>query len=142
MISLIDIAPAFSFVLEKGLVQSSATYDPKAFGNFYLVLNGKVFSLRIEQDRGQVFIDIHNDLIGWCKLEYIIEFIDSSLREENLGAPPNPTRLANLLKENWAEIEMVFNDKKRIQALKNFIQKKTDNLLKKIFHNTSADQRF
>ena len=142
MISLIDIAPEFSFVLEKGLVQSSAIYDPKAFGNFYLVLDGKIFSLRIEQDRGQVFIDIRNDLIGWCKLEYIIEFINRSIRGENLGAPPNPTRLANLLKENWAEIEMVFNDKKRILALKNFIQKKTGNLLKKIFHNTSVDQRF
>ena len=46
MTDLVDIAPAFSFVVGNGLVPSASDYRPQEFGNAALVMVGAPFSLR------------------------------------------------------------------------------------------------
>jgi hypothetical protein len=135
MIDLIDIAPAFSFVINKGLTPSTATYDPQAFGNARLVMTGTPFSLQFERDRGQVFVDIGNDAVGWHKLEYALEFVDSSITQKQLGAPPDIADLANLLQGRWDKVAHLFNDHQKMSELQAFAKKKTMSFMSGIFGN-------
>lgn len=135
MIDLVDIAPAFSFVINKGLTPSTATYDPQAFGNASLVMAGAPFSLRFERDRGQVFVDVGGDAVGWYKLEYALEFVDSSITQRQLGAPRDIAVLANLLQGSWDKVAHLFSDHQQTSQLQAFAKQKTMSLLGGIFSN-------
>lgn len=135
MIDLVDIAPAFLSVVDKGLVPSTATYDPQAFGNASLVMAGTPFSLRFERDRGQVFVNIGSDAVGWHKLEYILEFVDNAITQKQLGAPPDIVILANLLQGHWDKIGHLFSDQQKMSQFRAFAKHKTASLLGGIFGN-------
>ena len=133
MIDLVDIAPAFSFVISKGLVPIAGDYEPQAFGNAALVMGGVPFSLRFERDRGQVFVDAGSDAAGWHKLEYVLEFLDDSITQQQLGEPPDPTALANLLQGRWDKMADLFSDQQKTSQLEAFAKQKSAALLSKIF---------
>ena len=133
MKNLYDIAPAFSFVLNKGLVLGSVDYKPDEFGNTFLVMLGVSFSLRFERDRGQVFVDIGSDEVGWYKLEYILEFIDCSVRHQ-IGEPPDPSVLATVLQVHWEKVMDLFADHQKILTFQVFAKQKSAAFLNKIFH--------
>lgn len=133
MIDLADIAPAFSFVIGKGLVPSTSDYKPQEFGNAALVMVGAPFSLRLERDRGQVFVDVGSNAAGWHKLEYVLEFVDNSVTQQQLGEPPDPTALANLLQERWDKVSDLFSDQRKTSQLQAFAKQKSAALLGKIF---------
>jgi len=135
MIDLVDIAPAFSFVINKGLTPSTATYDPQAFGNASLVMAGTPFSLRFERDRGQVFVDVGSDAVGWHKLEYVLEFVDNSITQKQLGAPPDVAVLASLLQGHWAKVAHLLSDRQEMSQFQTFAKQKTASLLGGIFGN-------
>jgi hypothetical protein len=133
MINLADIAPAFSFVVGKGLVPSASDYRPQEFGNVTVVMVGVPFSLRFERDRGQVFVDVGSNAAGWHKLEYVLEFVDNSVMQQQLGEPPAPTALANLLQGRWDKVADLFSDQKKTSQLQAFAKQKSVALLSKIF---------
>jgi hypothetical protein len=134
MVELADIAPVFSFVVGRGLVPSSSDYEPQAFGNAALLMDGAPFSLRFERDRGQVFVDAGSDAAGWHKLEYILEFVDSSVTQQQLGEPPNPMVMATLLQVHWDSVTSLFSDPQKTSQLQAFARQKSAALLGKIFH--------
>ena len=133
MINLADIAPAFLFVVTKGLVPSAGVYKPQEFGNASLLMKGVPFSLRFERDRGQVFVDIGGNADEWNKLEYALEFVDRTLTQQQLGEPPGLTTLANLLQTHWNEIADLFEDPQKANQFQAFAQQKTAVLLNAIF---------
>lgn len=135
MIDLVDMAPAFSFVVDKGFVPSTATYDPQAFGNASLVMAGTEFSLQFERDRGQVFVNIGSDAIGWHKLEYILEFVDNAITQKQLGTPPDMVILANLLQGHWDKIVQLFSDQQKLSQFRAFAKHKTASFLSGLFGN-------
>ena len=133
MIDLTDVAPAFSFVVSKGLLQIAGEVNPREFGNADLVMAGAPFSLRFERDRGQVFVDVGSTAVGWHKLEYVLEFVDNSVTQQQLGEPPDPATLASLLQLHWDDVASLFSDKQRVLQLQAFITQESAALLSKIF---------
>ncbi|NJA08192.1 hypothetical protein HC024_21010 [Methylococcaceae bacterium WWC4] len=133
MTNLIDIAPAFAFILDKGFVPGESEYKPQEFGNAVLVMTGTQFSLRFERDRGQVFIDVGNNIFGWYKLEYVLEFLDCINTQSQLGAPPEPRLLASLLQQLWEKVIALFSTPEEISQLQIFSKQKSTALLDKIF---------
>lgn len=124
MINLVDLAPDFLFIIEKGFVSSSATYNPKEFGNATLVMRGPPFSLQFERDRGQIFVNIGNIQTEWYKFEHVVEFLNNSISDDQLGEPPNISFLARILHEQWENISLLFKDQKKMMHLQEFVQKK------------------
>lgn len=133
MIDLSDIAPAFSFLVGKQLVPSAGDFKPQEFGNADLVMVGAPFSLRFERDRGQVFVDVGSTAAGWHKLEYVLEFVDNSVTQQQLGEPPDPAALASLLQLHWDDVASLFSDRQRILQLQAFAKQKSAALMSKIF---------
>lgn len=133
MINLADIAPTFWFVLGKGLEPGQSDYKPHEFGNAVFEMVGKPFSLRFERDRGQVFVDVGSTVSGWYKLEYVLEFLDKAVSEQQLGAPPNPAVMAGLLQLNWEKVVGLFDDQDRTLQLEIFTKQKSEVLLSKFF---------
>jgi hypothetical protein len=132
MTDFADIAPAFSFVIGKGLVSSA----PQEFGNAALVMAGAPFSLRFERDRGQVFVDAGSGAAGWHKLEYILEFVDNSVTRQQLGEPPDPAAMANLLQLNWDMVVSLLSDQQRTSQLQAFAKQKSEALLGSLFRKS------
>jgi hypothetical protein len=132
MIDSADIAPAFSFLMGKGLVPSASDYKPQEFGNAALVMVGAPFSLRFERDRGQVFVDAGSDAAGWHKLEYVLEFVDNSVAQQQLGEPPDPASLADLLQVHWDKVASVFSNPQKTSQLRAFAKQRSAALLSKI----------
>ena len=135
MIDLADIAPAFSFVVSKGLVlvPIAGDYKPEEFGNAALVMVGAPFSLRFVRDRGQVFVDAGSNAAGWHKLEYVLEFVDNSITQQQLGEPPDLTDMADLLQVRWDKVTSRFSDPQKTSQLQAFAKQKSAALLSKIF---------
>lgn len=136
MINLTDIAPIFTFVKDKGLVESTVDYRPEEFGNAILVMEGKPLSLRFERDRGQILVDAGNDSVGWHKLEYVLEFVDNSVTQQQLGAPPNLGAMASLLQLNWDKVANLFSDSRQASQLREFAKQKTKALLNGLFRKS------
>lgn len=133
MIDLIDIAPSFSFVVGKGFELSANTYKPEEFGNATLLMTGLPFSLRFDRDRGQVFVDIGSDALGWYKLEYVLEFVNSSVTQQQLGEPPEPSILASLLHGGWDKVVDLFNNYQKMLKFKAFSEQKSTDFLSTLF---------
>jgi len=117
MIDLADIAPAFTFVVGKGLVPAASDYRPHDFGIAALVMAGTPFSLRFEHDRGQVFVEAGNHAAGWYPLERVIEFVGEGLSSHRLG---EPATLARLLQRHWNKVVAVFADPQQTLQLQAF----------------------
>jgi len=133
MITLSNIAPAFSFILANGLIPGTGDYKPHEFGNANLVAAGTPFSLRFERDRGQVFVEIGGKNSRWYKLEYVLEFVDHSISQEELGTPPDPAILSKLLEQHWLVVTKLFNDPNQVAILDDFAARKSAVLLSAIF---------
>jgi len=133
MIGLIDIAPDFLFIVNKGHVLATAEYNPQEFGNATVIMEGESFSLRFERDRGQVFVDVGSDVIGWFKLEHVLEFLDKSHIQQQFGSPPAPALLAAFLQSQWDGLVFLFSDQENITQLKQFAKQKTAKFLDEIF---------
>ncbi len=133
MIDLADIVPAFSFAVDKGFVTSISDYEPQEFGNAFLVMVGAPFLLRLERDRGQIFVDVGSNAAGWHKLEYVLEFVDNSITQQQLGEPPDPVVMANLLRMHWDEVAELFSDQQNTSQLQAFSKQKSVVLLGKLF---------
>ena len=108
MIDINDICPPFSFVLDKGFVPGAGIYRPQEFGNASLVMESSLFSLRLVRDRGQVFMDNGNDTYEWYKLEYVLEYVDSTITQQQFGEPPSPSLMAGFLQKNWDNVVDLF----------------------------------
>ena len=128
-----DIAPALSFVVGNGLVPSASDYRPQEFGNAALVMVGAPFSLRFARDRGQVFVDAGSSAAGWHKLEYVLEFVDNSVTQQQLGEPPDPAAMANLLQLNWDRVVSLFSDQQKTSQLQAFAKQKSAALVGRLF---------
>ena len=133
MIDMADIAPAFSFLIGEGFVPAMSFYNPQKFGNATLVVTGISFSLRFKRDRGQVFVDVGSDASGWYKLEYVLEFVNRSITQQQLGEPPSATLMADLLQESWDSVAGLFSNQQTILELKVFAKQKSAALLNRIF---------
>lgn len=133
MIDLADIAPVFVFVIGKGLVPTASDHRPQEFGNAALEMKGAPFSLRFSRDRGQVFVDVGSSSAGWHKLEYVLEFVDNSVTQHQLGDPPDPTAMATLLQLNWDRVVSLFGDQQSILRLQTFAKQKSAALLGRLF---------
>jgi hypothetical protein len=133
MIDLADIAPAFSFVVGKGFAPSLSGYSPLQFGDAVLVMEGALFSIRFVRDRGQVFVDAGSNVVGWHKLEYVLEFVDKSVNQHQLGEPPDLVVMANLLRSNWDRVQSLFSDQKQSAQLQVFAKEKSEVLLSGFF---------
>jgi len=116
-----------------GLVPSVRDYKPHEFGKTALVVMGSLFSLRFERDRGQVFVDAGSNAAGWHKLEYVLEFVDKSITQHQLGEPPDPTAMANLLQVHWDKVVSLFSDQQKTSQLQEFAKQKSAALLGTIF---------
>ncbi len=103
------------------------------FGNAALEMVGVPFSLRFERDRGQVFVDAGSNAAGWHKLEHVLEFVDNSVTQQQLGEPPNPVAMANLLQLNWDKVVGLFGDQQRTLQLQAFAKQKSAVLLSRLF---------
>ena len=133
MIDLAEVAPAFSFVVVNGLVQSASTYTPDRFGNATIVMVGAPFSMRFTRDRGEVFVDAGSNSAGWHKLEDILQFVDHSVTQEQLGGPPNIAVMAKLLELNWNKVRSVFSDQQNIAQLREFGKQRSTAWIANIF---------
>jgi hypothetical protein len=133
MIDLAQVAPAFSFVEGNGLVQSASAYSPQRFGNAAIIMVGAPFSLRFERDRGDVFVDAGSNAAGWHKLEYVLEFVENSVTQQQLGEPPDTAAMAKLLQLNWDKVVSLFSDQQKISQLQAFTREKSAALLGKLF---------
>lgn len=133
VIDLVDIAPAFVFVVSKGLAPGASNYQPQAFGDAVVVMVGAPLSLRFERDRGQIFVDAGSNAVGWHKLEYVLEFVDDSGTQQQLGEPPDATAMANLLRVHWDKVVNLFRDEQRTLEFQAFARQKSAALLSKIF---------
>jgi hypothetical protein len=133
MINLVDIASAFSFIVSKGFVSSSGDYRPQDFGNARLVMTGAPFALQFQRDCGQVFVDIGSDVAGWYKLEYVLEFVDRSITQKQLGEPPDTALQANLLESHWDKVANAINDPQTRLDIEAFSKAKTANFIGGIF---------
>lgn len=138
MIDLVDIAPAFSRVLGKDFSPATGVENcrSQAFGNPVLVMTGSHFSLRFERDRGQVFIDAGNATHGWHKLEYVLEFVNRSITQQQLGEPPDSATLADLLLQNWDAVTYLFSDRTQLPLLRDFSKERASTLLSRIFRTS------
>ncbi len=133
MINIDDIAPAFAFVLQKGFVMGSAIDRPLEFGNAEVELSGQPFSLRLTRERGQVLADIGTTSSGWYKLEYVLEFVDPSVEQSQLGKPPDAAIMSDLLQRDWDEVAKLFNDELALRRLQEFARQRSAALLSSIF---------
>jgi len=133
MIDLADIAPAFAFIVGKGFMPGVSECDQHAFGDAFLVMSGTPFSLRSVRDRGQVLVDVGNDATGWQSLGYVLEFVDNSITQQQLGEPPDPTIMATLLQAHWDKVASLFNDQQKTSQLQAFAKQRSAALLSKIF---------
>lgn len=129
MIELADIAPAFSFVVGKGLVRSACDYRPHDFGIAALVMSGTQLSLRFEHDGGQAFVEAGSGAAGWHRLEDVLEFLDESNSHQLLGEPPDAVAMAQLLSSNWDRVASLLGDQRRAVQLQAFGRRKTAALL-------------
>lgn len=134
MIDLSNIAPAFIFLVDRGLVMEINEYQVQNFGNATLVMKGDQFSLRFKRDRGQIFVDVGNETVGWHKLEYVLEFVDNSITQKQLGEPPALDVMADLLQERWNKVANLFSDKQSIVQFESFAKQKSVALIDRIFH--------
>lgn len=134
MITLANLAPAFSFVASKGLVPTTSIFTPQEFGNATVVMAGNPCSLRFQRDRGQVTVDIGSEDLGWHKLEYALEFVDRAITQDSLGEPPDIDRMAMLLQLRWQDVVGPFSDRVWISELQAFAEQRSAALLKKIFN--------
>ena len=137
MIELAQIAPAFSYIADKGFVSSASGYHPERFGNADLLMVGAPFSLRFLRDRGEVFVDAGSTAGGWHKLENVLEFVDPSITEQQLGSPPDPERMAQLLQEKWDDVVNVFLNQERISELRALGKQKSAALMRQRFRRLS-----
>jgi len=133
MIELAEIAPSFGFILEKGLVASASDYHPERFGNADLLMVGAPFSLQFLRDRGEVFVDVGSTTAGWHKLEDVLEFLDQTITQQQLGSPPNPREMSKALQQNWEQVVALFGDRQRILALEAFGKERSAALIRKLF---------
>lgn len=129
-----EIASEFSFVFNKGFVMNSLDYKPQEFGNAIMKLKGEKFSIFLKRDRGQIFVDIGNDDIGWYGLNDVLEFIDHAVAHHS-EKTMNIAYLAKSLQDKWEEVTGLFCDKGDISKLEEFARLKNTQLINKIFAN-------
>jgi hypothetical protein len=134
MSCLADIAPAFGFVLAKGLRPRARDKEPPALdGNLAVLLVGTPFSLRIERDSGQMFVHAGGNSVGWHRLEHVLEFIDSELAPTPCREPAGLQVLAQLLELQWDRVTHLFRDRQRIATLESFALRRSAVLLQDYF---------
>lgn len=133
-IDFIQIAPDFKNVLDKnGFQQVESAYNLGEFGNVSVTMKSLDFSLRFYTDRGDIFVDIGKEKIGWYKLEYLIEFIDMEINDKYLGSPPDIKKLANAFNQNYSKIKHLFGSDFLNSGFLEFQNKKSAELIKSIF---------
>lgn len=132
MIDLDSIAPAFSFVSDKGFAPNLIDYKPQEFGNAVLIMKGTVFSLRFIRDRGQIFVDAGNNVAGWYKLEHLLEFVNDSRSIQQHDESHDLTKMAIPLQMQWENVVSVFNNQNKILQFKIFSEQKSTAWLRKM----------
>lgn len=133
MINLDDIAPAFSFVSSKGFVLTENSYTPHEFGDAVLIMKGALFSLRFTRDRGQIFIDAGNDIVGWYRLEDVFQFVNdtSDLQQDDISI--DFSGKATFAQRHWENIVCIFRNPKKLLQLRVLSEQKSAARLKKMY---------
>lgn len=109
-VDLSQITPDFKSVLDKnGFQQAEFTYNLGEFGNVSITMKSLDFSLRFYTDRGDIFVDIGDEAIGWYKLEYVLEFLDTEINDKYLSSPPDIKKMANAFNKNYSKIKDLFS---------------------------------
>jgi len=125
LIELSDFAPSFLFLCEQGFAKESGSYLAGRTDSGHLIMSSQKFSMKFTLDRNQVFVDIGSENIGWEKLELALMYVDKSILEKELGAPPKLDLLADLLRANWNEITSIYNNRSKVGKLRNFCKAKS-----------------
>jgi hypothetical protein len=135
MTCLVEVAPAFGFVLAKGLLPRARDDVAKAttVGNLAMVLVGTPFSLRIERDNDQMFVHAGSNSLGWHRLEHVLAFIDSELAPPPSSEPAGMEVLARLLELQWEAVGRVFRTRERVAALESFALRRSAIVLQEYF---------
>jgi hypothetical protein len=131
---LSDIAPAFGYIVGKGLLSRARDlHVADAGGNVAIVMVGSPFSLRFERDNGQTFVHAGNNSVGWHRLEHVLEFVDTGLPQAPDDELPAPELLAQWLESRWDSVTRLFRDRQRIAALESFSLRRSVTLLQQYF---------
>jgi biotin-(acetyl-CoA carboxylase) ligase len=72
-------------------------------------------------------------MLGTHKLEYVLEFVNQSITQQQLGEPPDAETLATVLLQNWDEVTRLFSDRRLVSQLQDFSKERTATLLSRIF---------
>jgi hypothetical protein len=134
MISINIIAPDFHFLEKKGFFSISSDYEKNSFGNVVLILKGPVLLFKVTRDRGQLFFDLGVNFNEWYRLECVIEYIDSSVTQRQLGEPPSSKKLAIHFERLIDDISNLFMDNQRLFALRRLEKEKSNLLINRLFN--------
>jgi hypothetical protein len=119
--ALARMAPAYTFLLERGFSAGTDAWWPLDFGAPALLMVGAPFSLRFEAGEQGVatVVDLGSNALGWHRLEHVLEFVDPAEAQGWRDGPPGPEALAELLQSHWDVISALFGsreDTARLQA--------------------------
>lgn len=134
MININILAPDFHFLEKMNFVSISSDYRQSDFGNALLILKGPVFFFKVVRDRGQLFFDLGENFNEWHKLEYVIEYIDSSVTQKQLSVPPASKMLAMHFERLINDISNLFTDNQQLLALREFEKEKSNLLMNLLFN--------
>jgi hypothetical protein len=115
------MAPAFTFLLERGFCAGAGPWWPLDFGAPALLMAGSPFSLRFEEGEAgtATIVDLGNNALGWHRLEHVLEFVDPAEAQGWHSGPPGPEAMAALLQSHWDDISALFSNRDlmlRLQA--------------------------
>jgi hypothetical protein len=126
----------YKFLIEDfGFVKLEERYDPKAFGNYYIILSSNDFLLRYIKDRSFLTVEIasHSEPSNWYDLSFIKNFIynpdNINPDKQSIYSSKRLEDLNNFLKNDFELISDLFN----IANYKN-TQERIDELLKRQFN--------
>jgi hypothetical protein len=130
-----EFVPGFSNLLQQhGFKKIEEIYRPEEFGNALIKMVSSDFQLRFFRDRSQVVVDIAPPSTDrWHKLEYVLEFVDSSTHSDDFGSPPDIDKLAKSLEKNYHKVRELFSDNVTQLNFEHFVKTKAKDFINRIF---------
>lgn len=122
MVSIEDVWPEFSFLLNHGMIPADGRINSGGFRNAFLVLQGRHFCICLSRDRGDMMVDVGVDLNHMQKLENAIEIITG----DTLKEPVPLATLAAYTQNNWPALIQGFSDSAWVNALSDYGKRKAE----------------
>jgi hypothetical protein len=123
---LTRMAPAYTFLLERGFSAGTDAWWPQAFGAPALLMVGSPFSLRFERGEhgAATIVDLGSNALGWHRLEHVLEFVDPAEAQGWRDGPPGPEGLAELLQSHWDVITALFSSREETALLQAYSRRR------------------